>query len=127
MILNYIRRKFNMISNFKKVRKISFHLPRYSSLPLTFENVYADRFNSIFRGFYLLVSVDDIDIENVDKRRLITFTKVRSTERFGLGLKASDVVLSDIFEERELTEDERAIIKYLNECIENKRYEIIES
>ena len=116
-----------MIGNFKKVRKISFHLPRYSSLPLTFENVYADRFNSIFRGFYLLVSVDDIDIENVDKRRLITFTKVRSTERFGLGLKASDVVLSDIFEERELTEDERAIIKYLNECIKNKRYEIIES
>lgn len=115
-----------MIGNFKLVRKISFRLPNYSSLPLTFENVYVDRFNSIFKGFYLLLNADEISGENVNDQQSIIFTKVHSTERFGAGLNASDILFVDIVDKRDLTDEELKIITYLNLCIKNKYYHVVE-
>lgn len=115
-----------MIGNFKKVKKISFHLPNYSSLPITFEDVYVDRFNSIFKGHYLLISVNDISVENVERYQKVTFIKIRSTERFGMGIKASDIVYVDDVPKNELTDDEVKIINYLNKVIDNQNYRELE-
>lgn len=115
-----------MIGNFKLVRKISLNLPMYSSLPITFENVYIDRFNSIFKGFYLLVSADDISVDNIGLNREITFRKVRSTERFGAGLNASDIISASIVPKQELSDDQLRIINYLNKVIDSKYYNTVE-
>lgn len=115
-----------MIGNFKLVRRISFNLPGYSSVPLTFENVYVDRFNSIFKGFYLLVGAQDVNIYNIENQNQVVFTKIRSTERFGSGLGASDVLSVNIVESNQLMGEELRIINYLNTCVEKNFYRVSE-
>lgn len=115
-----------MTGNFRLVRKISFNLPGYSSLPLVFTDVYVDRFNSVFKGFYLLVSAESVTVEHIEKTQQIVFTKVRSTERFGAGLRASDIVAADIVARNELTTEELRIINYLNKSINSNFYRVTE-
>ncbi|MFA5502994.1 MAG: hypothetical protein WDA35_01225 [Bacilli bacterium] len=115
-----------MIGNFNLVKKITLILPDYSSKPITFENVYCDRFNSIFKGFYLLLDADKIDSEKIEENPQITFVKIPSSERFGLGLKSSDILDVDIVKPIELTAEQKQIINYLNRCIEAKNYTVKE-
>jgi len=115
-----------MNGNFKLVRKISFIEPHYSSTPIVFENVYVDRFNSIFKGFYLLRDENTIKAEQFNPKTIVTFKKIKSTERFGFGLKASDIVEADIVPAEELTYEQKTIIVNLNRCIDEGRY-IIEN
>jgi hypothetical protein len=59
-----------MIAHFKYVKEIKFKLSEK-----TFKNVYYDRFNSIFKGFYIVASHDDI--------LKCQAYKINSTECFG--------------------------------------------
>jgi len=111
-----------MTGDFKLVRKISFLEPHYSKTPIIFENVYVDRFNSIFGGFYFLKDADSIPVEKLGPQVKIKFKKLYSTERFGFSLKASDIVSVDIVSNDELTEDQKVIIAFLNRCINEKHY-----
>ena len=84
-----------MLNDFKYARRIRFML----SEPKVYENVYWDRFNSIFKGYYVVVPADTMKYE-----------VVRSTERFG----SQDIIILDAVPKAELTEDQHVNIAKLN-------------
>jgi hypothetical protein len=83
-----------MTNNFKFAKRIRFTLS-----DKVYENVYWDRFNSIFKGYYVVVPEDTMKYE-----------VVRSTERFG----SQDVVLVDEVKKPDLTEERLVHIAKLN-------------
>ena len=96
-----------MIGNFRLANKFATINSRY-----IYENVYFDRFNSIFRGFYLVVGQQQL-AEMIQNNNVITFTKIPSTERFG----SQDITKLEFFDPMLITPDEKKIIHMLNVLI----------
>lgn len=111
-----------MIGHFKLAKKITFILPHYSSMPITFNNVYYDRFNSIFKGFYFLIPEESTTDGQLNNTPIVRFKKLRSTERFG----EQDIVDIIRVDENILTEEQKSVIKYLNYCINNNKFQFVE-
>jgi hypothetical protein len=89
-----------MNANFKYVQEIKFRL--YDK---TFKNVYYDRFNSIFKGFYIVASSDDLKNNQA--------YKIDSTERFG----QQDIELITKVGQIELKDEQKKDIGKLNAII----------
>ncbi|MDR3318922.1 MAG: hypothetical protein LBS99_05725 [Clostridiales bacterium] len=85
-----------MTGDFKFVRKIKFRLH-----PDMFVDVYYDRFNSIFKGHYIVV----------DSHNLSNTVKVPSTERFG----SQDVEYFELVPKDQLTPEQIYAIGQLNQ------------
>jgi hypothetical protein len=96
-----------MIGNFRLANKFATVNSKY-----VYENVYFDRFNSIFKGFYLVVGKQQLD-EMIQNNQVITFTKIPSTERFG----SQDITQLEFFDPTLVTPDEKKIIHMLNALI----------
>ncbi|MDR2828555.1 MAG: hypothetical protein LBV51_03960 [Acholeplasmatales bacterium] len=95
-----------MIGHFKYVNKIKFALCKE-----TFTGVYYDRFNSIFKGFYLVVRENSMsNVESIDALNNNVFIKIPSTECFG----SQDVLEVEEVEEHFLSEKQKRDIKLLN-------------
>jgi hypothetical protein len=97
-----------MIANFKYVKSIKFKLSKK-----TYKNAYYDRFNSIFKGFYLIGNEETI------KKR--TLYKIPSTECFG----QQDVEYIEKIQKSELTKTQQMTISQLNTGLKNNEFKII--
>jgi len=87
----------------------------------TYENVFFDRFNSVFKGFYLLVTQQQL-IEMIQGDNPITFTKIPSTERFG----SQDVTQLEFFNPELITPEQKKMITFLNSLIGTKSYQVVD-
>ena len=105
-----------MIGNFRLANK--FATVRSKS---TYEDVFFDRFNSVFMGFYLIVGQQQLK-EMVQNNSMITLTKIPSTERFG----SQDVTELEFFDPNLLTPDQKKLIYLLNSVIDTKSYRVID-
>ena len=88
---------------------------------VTYENVYFDRFNSVRRGFYLVVGERQLT-EAIESGETITFIKIPSTERFG----SQDVIELEFASPGEITPGHRKFIYLLNNLIGTKSYKVLE-
>ena len=105
-----------MVGNFRLANKFATVYTRQ-----VYEDVFFDRFNSIFKGFYLLVGQKALE-EMVSTNSAITFIKVPSTERFG----SQDVTLLEYFDPNLLTPDQRKLICILNSVVNAGSYRLID-
>jgi hypothetical protein len=96
-----------MIANFKKVKEVKF-----LNNDKTFKSVYVDRFNSIFKGIYVVATEECI-------KNKAKFIAIRSTERFG-SLNSIDVISIDIQADSNLSKHEKEVIKLLNCTLTDK-------
>ena len=101
-----------MIGNFRLARKFASALSKY-----IYEDVFFDRFNSVFKGFYLIVPEHQLG-EMVQTGSLITFIKVPSTERFG----SQDVTQLEFCDPDLITPDQKKLIYLLNSVIDTGQY-----
>jgi hypothetical protein len=98
-----------MIASFKFVKTIKFMLNSK-----TFENVYYDRFNSIFKGFYLVGN------EELIKKRILY--KIPSPECFG----PQDVEYIEKMDKSKLIKQQQITISRLNTGFKNNEFKIKE-
>ena len=109
-----------MKGNFRLANKFEAALSKH-----TYENVFFDRFNSVFRGFYLVVGEREL-AEMVREGREITFRKIPSTERFG----SQDVVRLEFFDLAGADEERAVQVKkmmyFLNSVIDTNNYRTID-
>ena len=105
-----------MIGNFRLANRFATVLSQN-----TYENVFFDRFNSVFKGFYLLVGQQQL-AETVLNNECITFIKIPSTERFG----SQDVTDLEFYDQDLLTSDQRKFIYMLNSVIDTGAYQTID-
>ncbi|MCL2670955.1 MAG: hypothetical protein FWF10_02840 [Clostridiales bacterium] len=89
------------------------------------ENVFFDRFNSVFKGFYLVIDEREL-AEMVQQGREITFRKIPSTERFG----SQDIVRVEFYNLESADLDRITEVKkmmyFLNSVIDTSNYRTIE-
>ena len=105
-----------MIGNFRLANRFATVRSKY-----VYENVYFDRFNSVFRGFYLVVSPQQLE-EMLRTNSVITFIKIPSTERFG----SQDVTQLEFFDPNQLSPDQKKIIYMLNSVINTGNYRTVD-
>jgi len=101
-----------MIGNFRLANKFVSVYSKY-----THENVFFDRFNSVFKGFYLLVNEQHL-AEMIKNNSPITFWKIPSTERFG----SQDVTWLEYRDPNLLTQEDHNMIRILNSVIDTGYY-----
>jgi len=87
---------------------------------MVYEDVFFDRFNSIYKGFYLLVGQQQL-AEMIRSYSGVTFIKIPSTERFG----SQDVTILEYADPNRLTEDQRKMIYMLNSLIQTNNYRCV--
>jgi len=105
-----------MVGNFRLANKFATVLSNG-----TYEDVFFDRFNSVFKGHYLVVEQKHLEAM-VQNNSGITFIKIPSTERFG----AQDVMQLELFDPNLLTPDQRKLIYMLNSVIDTGCYSVID-
>jgi hypothetical protein len=105
-----------MIGNFRLANKFATVRSKF-----VYENVYFDRFNSVFRGFYLVISPQNLE-EMLKNNYGITFIKIPSTERFG----SQDVTQLEFADPNLLTPDQKKIIYMLNSVINTGNYRTVD-
>ena len=101
-----------MIGNFRLAVAFSARLSAR-----VYEDVFYDRFNSVFKGFYLVVGRERL-AEMVQRGEGIAFIKIPSAERFG----SQDVSRLEYADPSLLTDDQKKLIYLLNAVIESGGY-----
>ncbi|MCL2675428.1 MAG: hypothetical protein FWE84_02400 [Firmicutes bacterium] len=104
-----------MVGNFRLATKFAVGFSQY-----VYENVFFDRFNSIFKGFYLVISEQQL-ADTIKNNLVVTFTKIPSTECFG----SQDVTLLEFCDPREMTHDRQKMIYFLNSVIKTENYRTV--
>jgi len=104
-----------MIGNFRLADKFATGLSKY-----TYENVFFDRFNSIKRGFYLVITEQQL-AETIRTNGVVTFIKIPSTECFG----SQDVTLLELANPAGMTHDRQKMIFFLNNVIRSETYRTV--
>ena len=87
----------------------------------TYEDVFFDRFNSVHRGFYLVVGQQQL-VDMITKNSMVAFTKIPSTERFG----SQDIIQLEYHDQELLTPNQKKMIYLLNSCIDTGNYLVID-
>ena len=105
-----------MIGNFRLAHKFGTILSKR-----IYENVFFDRFNSVYKGFYLVVGEQQLN-EMIQNNWPIKFLKIPSTERFG----SQDVIALEFYDPNTITPDQRKLIYMLNSSIQNGSYQTVE-
>ena len=105
-----------MIGNFRLANKFATVLSKF-----VYENVYFDRFNSVFKGFYLVVGEQQLS-EMIQSNSVITFTKIPSTERFG----SQDVTQLEFYDPNLITPDQKKMMYLLNSLIDTRNYAVVD-
>jgi len=88
---------------------------------LVYNDVFFDRFNSVFKGFYLIVGQQQL-AEMIQRNDYITFVRIPSTERFG----AQDVTQLQLRDANLLTDEQRKMIVILNSVISTGSYRCVD-
>ena len=101
-----------MIGNFRLANRFATSLSKF-----IYEDVFFDRFNSVYKGFYLVIGQRQL-AETVQNNYPITFTKIPSTERFG----SQDITQLELFNPNALTQDQQKLIYILNSVISTGSY-----
>jgi len=101
-----------MVGNFRLANRFATVMSRY-----IYDNVYFDRFNSVYKGFYLVVGEAQL-AEMIRSNSPISFVKIHSTERFG----SQDITQLEYFDQNYLTPEQRNMIFILNSAINTGRY-----
>jgi len=105
-----------MIANFKFAKKFSTGLSKY-----TYENVFFDRFNSIFKGYYLVIPEQQL-FDCIKQGVQPALIKIPSTECFG----SQDVTLLEYAEPNDMTHDRQKAIFFLKHAIDTKNFTTVQ-
>ena len=105
-----------MTGNFRLARKFATSLSKY-----IYEDVFFDRFNSIYKGFYLVISQQQL-ADTVQQNLPISFIKIPSTERFG----SQDITQFQLYDPNYLTPDQQKLIYILNSVITTQSYNTVD-
>ena len=105
-----------MIGKFRLAKRFSTVLAKGM-----YQDVFFDRFNSVSRGFYLLVGQQQL-AEMVQNNNIITFVKISSTERFG----SQDITQLEFYDPKLLTPEQKRMIYLLNSVIDTGCYSVVE-
>jgi len=104
-----------MVGNFRLADKFATVMTR-----IVYEDVFFDRFNSVFKGFYLLVGQKQL-ADMIQSNSGITFIKIPSTERFG----SQDVTQLELYDPNLLTPDQKKMIFMLNSIVNTGNYRFV--
>jgi len=105
-----------MIGNFRLVKKFASVMSKF-----VYEDVYFDRFNSVRRGFYLVVGQQQL-ADMIRNNQRITFIKIPSTRNYD----SQDVTQIEFYDRYSLSEEQRRMITLLNSVISTQSYSVIE-
>ena len=105
-----------MVGNFRLANRFATVRSKY-----VYTDVFFDRFNSIFKGFYLVIGQQQL-AETVRNNAPITFTKIHSTESFG----SQDITQLEFFDPNFLSPDQKKLIYILNSVISTGTYGTID-
>lgn len=103
-----------MVGNFKLANRFATVRSKY-----VYDNVFFDRFNSVFKGFYLLVGQQQL-ADMIQANSIITFTRIHSTERFG----SQDVTQFQLVDPALITPEQKKMIYILNSVIDTEYYQV---
>ncbi|MDR0491187.1 MAG: hypothetical protein LBH28_08105 [Oscillospiraceae bacterium] len=105
-----------MVGNFRLANVFAAVMSR-----LVYNDVFFDRFNSVFKGFYLLVGQQQL-AEMIQRNDYITFVKIPSTERFG----HQDVTQLELRDTSLITPNQQKMIVILNSVIATGSYRCVD-
>ena len=105
-----------MTGNFRLANKFATVKSKF-----VYDDVFFDRFNSVFKGFYLVVGQKQL-AEMLQRNSAVCFTKIPSTERFG----SQDITQLEFYDPALLTPDQKKLIYMLNSVIDTGCYSTID-